>query len=407
MAGPVRWRRTPLLLAAALVACAGRRTITPSPTERVTEFRNGQWFDGTRFVRRPMFVVGATLEERRPSRVDTIVDLAGGYVVPPFGDAHQHLYDPSGINAFIARFVRDGIFYVKDQSSAPIARRFADPALRAAGSLEMLSANQGWTSPGGHPVEVVRRGAQAPGPIGAYVRDSLDPGIVMQVDTREDVDRRWPIFLAGSPRPDFVKVFLLVSEDYARRRAEARFEGNRGLDPALVPYIVSLAHAAGLTVSAHVYTAADFRAALAAGVDQIAHLPGGRNPDPAPFLLTDADAAAAASRHVPVITTITQHGDSAVTDRLLKEQYTQHPAAPRAQRYAPHRQRRRGRHGDDRNRGAGALGAVQQPRAAADVERGHAAGDVSEPKDRAARFRRSAPGALRRSRAYDAFTLGA
>ena len=269
-----------------------------------------------------MYLAGEELHERRPSRVDSVADLGGGYVVPPFADAHQHMYDPTRVRSWIAGFIRDGIYYVKDQSSAPLARQAAEPALAAPGSIDLLSANQGWTSPGGHPVEVVRRGEQIPGPVGAYVRDSLDPGIVMQVDTKEDIDRRWNYFLAGRPRPDFVKVFLLLSEEYARRRADPRAEGNRGIDPALVPYLVSRAHAAGLEVSAHVFTAADFRYAVNAGVDQIAHLPGGRASNPTPFLLADSDAVNAAAHHVTVITTITQHGDSAVTDRIVRDQYT-------------------------------------------------------------------------------------
>jgi imidazolonepropionase-like amidohydrolase len=44
--------------------------------------------------------------------------------------------------------------------------------------------------------------------------------------------------------------------------------------------------------------------------------------DPTPFLITEADAANAARRGVTVTTTITQHGDSAVTDRLVRDQYT-------------------------------------------------------------------------------------
>jgi imidazolonepropionase-like amidohydrolase len=167
-------------------------------------------------------------------------------------------------------------------------------------------------------------------PMASFVRDSLDPGLVMQVDTRPDVDRRWPYFLGGRPAPDFVKVFLFRSENYARLRSDPNAEGNRGIDPALVPYIVSLAHQAGLQVSAHVFTAADFRAAIDAGVDQIAHLPGGRSNDPSPFLLTDADAANAAAHHVTVVTTVTQHGDSAVTARLMKEQYAHNIGVLRA-----------------------------------------------------------------------------
>jgi len=308
------------LVIGASLGCTRASSVVPGPNERAVEYRGGRWFDGAAFVERPMYVVGSVLRERRLSRVDSVVNLDGRFVVPPFGDAHQHLFDPSRASAFVARHVHDGIFYIKEQSGAPMARRIAERALNAPGGLDLISANQGWTSTGGHPVEVIQRAAQLPGPAGAFVRDSLDPGLVMQVDSRGDVDRRWGYFLAGQPRPDFVKVFLLYSEYHARLRADPRAFGNRGLDPALVPYIVSLAHAAGLRVSAHVYTAADFRSAIEGGVDDIAHLPGGRG-DSAPFLLTEADAALAAQHHVTVATTVVQHGDSALTDRLMRDQY--------------------------------------------------------------------------------------
>lgn len=310
-------------LAIALVAslaCNNPPSVVPLPNERVIEYRGGRWFDGTAFVARSMYVVGPVFRERRPSRVDSVVNLDGRFIVPPFGDAHQHLFDPSRASAFVARQMHDGIFYLKEQSGSPFSRRIAERALKAPGGVDLISANQGWTSTGGHPVEVVQRGAQLPGPAGAFVRDSLDPALVMQVDSRADVDSRWAYFLAGQPPPDFVKVFLFFSDDHARRRADPKAFGNRGIDPTLVPYIVSLAHEARLRVSAHVYTAADFRNALLGGVDDIAHLPGGRG-DPTPFLLTEADAALAAQHHVTVVTTVVQHGDSALTDRLMKDQY--------------------------------------------------------------------------------------
>ena len=309
------------LVIASSLACTKSPSVVPLPTERVIEYRGGRWFDGTAFAERSMYVLGSVFRERRPSRVDSVVNLDGRFVVPPFADAHQHMFDPSTASAFVARQVRDGIFYVKEQSGAPFARRVAERALNAPDGVDFISANQGWTSTGGHPVEVIQRGAQMPGPAGAFVRDSLDPALVMQVDSREDVDRRWAYFLAGKPRPDFVKVFLFYSEYHARLRADPKAFGNRGMDPSLVPYIVTLAHAAGLRVSAHVYTAADFRNAINAGVDDIAHLPGGRG-ESSPFLLTEADADLAAQHHVTVATTVVQHGDSALTDRLVRDQYS-------------------------------------------------------------------------------------
>ena len=168
-------------------------------------------------------------------------------------------------------------------------------------------------------MEVVRRGGQPGSPFAAYVRDSLDPGLVMQVDSEADIDRRWAYFMAG--KPDFLKLFLLTSEQHAQWRSDPKFEGNRGIDPALVPALVKRAHAAGLQVSAHVYTAADFRVAVEGGVDHIAHIPGGPTAAAPRFLLTDRDAQRAAQRQVTVATTVSQHGDSALTDRLMREQY--------------------------------------------------------------------------------------
>lgn len=311
-----------LVAVVALAACIGRAVTPIVPNGvRVTEYRGGHWFNGTRFVPRTMYVVGSVFQSRRPARIDTLVDLSGGFVVPPFADAHQHLAEPNLIRTYIANFLRDGIFYVKDQSNAPFGRLGIDPFVNTSTSIDFISANQGWTSPGGHPEEIIRQGAQFSPMIAKYLADSLDFGALMLVDTPSDVERHWPVFLAGKPAPDFVKVFLLESEQYQRRRADPKFFGNRGLDPALVPLIVARAHAAGLQVSAHVSSAADFRIAVDAGVDQIAHLPGQRSNNPAPYLLTDADAANAAAHHVSVITTVAMRNDSALTDRIMIEVY--------------------------------------------------------------------------------------
>jgi hypothetical protein len=302
-----------LAVAAATAPLPAQAPATPG---RIIEYRGGRWFDGARFVETTMLVQGGVFRARGGGKPDSVVDLQGGYVVPPFGDAHQHLveFDP---RPTVTAHLADGIFYVKDQSNAPVLRRLLDRMLNQPTSLDFISANQGWTSPGGHPIEVIRR-TPADGPFGAFVRDSLDPGLVMQVDSTADIDRRWAYFLSG--KPDFVKIYLLRSEDYARLRQDPAAEGNRGMDPALVPEMVRRAHAAGLTVSAHVWTAADFRAAVEGGVDQIAHVPGGRSSNPAPFLLAEADAALAAARGVTVVTTVAQQRDSAITDQLLATQ---------------------------------------------------------------------------------------
>lgn len=312
-----------LAVIAALVSAQGcHNTANVATDEHGVAYQGGQWFDGTRFANRTMYVVGGEFRTRRPAVVDSTVDLTGRYVIPPFGDAHMHIYDPGGATVQIAANLRDGIFYLKDQANAPVGRRAYDGRVNTAQSVDYISANQGWTSPGGHPVEVVQRGAAMPGPMGAFVRDSLDPGLVMQVETEADIDRRWAYFVAGKPAPDFVKVFLLNSESHATLRASPRGFGNRGVDPVLLPHLLARAKSAGLAVSAHVFTAADFRAAINAGITQLAHMPGGPG-TPAPYLITDADAQNAAAHNVTVATTISKdfEGDTARTDQLTKNVY--------------------------------------------------------------------------------------
>ena len=85
------------------------------------------------------------------------------------------------------------------------------------------------------------------------------------------------------------------------------------MDPRLVPEVVRASHAWGIRVAAPVETAVDFRVALNAGVDIIAHLPGqrigeaaGYTPE-APtdrFLLTPAHAQQARREGTLVETTI-------------------------------------------------------------------------------------------------------
>jgi imidazolonepropionase-like amidohydrolase len=310
-------RRLALHLILLQAACTS--ALSAPRAEHGVAYTGGKWFDGTRFRETTMYVADGVFLGSAPSKIDSTINLAGGFVVPPFGDAHQHLVDPR-IDVTIKAFMGDGIFYVKDMSNAPIMRKMIGPALNRPNSFDYISANQGWTGRDGHPVEIIERGgAQMGGPMAAFIRDSLDPGLVMMVETKDDIAKRWQYFMGG--KPDFVKVYLLNSQAFEQMKTDPRRKGNVGMDPKLVPELVRVAHEAGLQVAAHVFTAFDFRAALEAGVDQIAHLPGGRATDPAPFLLTDDDAALAAKKKVTVVTTVIQHGDSAVTDRIMKSQY--------------------------------------------------------------------------------------
>src|SRR5687767_7735918 len=118
------------LLAFLLVVQAACSVATRSapPADHGVAYVNGQWFDGTGFHRKTMYVANGVFVSTAPVTIDSTVDLAGGFVVPPFADAHQHLSGPP-IEMAVAAYMRDGIFYVKDQANAPAGRRMIDHAL--------------------------------------------------------------------------------------------------------------------------------------------------------------------------------------------------------------------------------------------------------------------------------------
>jgi len=269
---------------------------------RTYELRRGHWLTDSGFADRTVWVVGSTFRFAPPTRVDSVIDLHGGYVVPPFGEAHNHWLEAAHVRTYIARYLLDGVFYVRDLGTSPTIRRSIDSLVNRPTSVDYITAGPGLTGPGGHPLEVVE---QLVG-IGAITKPATTEEMeqyVFVVTDSADVDRDWPKLLRNHPA--LVKVFIIYSAEYARRRDDARFGTRRGIDPALVPGIVRRAHAAGLQVAAHIETVADFRVAVAAGVDDIAHIPFYDDSlGAARFLLTPADARAAAARGIRVSTTI-------------------------------------------------------------------------------------------------------
>jgi hypothetical protein len=72
-------------------------------------FVGGTWWDGERFVPRTFYAVRGILRMQRPARVDSTVDLAGRWVIPPFGDARGAVTDAAVRDAY----VREGTLYVQ------------------------------------------------------------------------------------------------------------------------------------------------------------------------------------------------------------------------------------------------------------------------------------------------------
>ncbi len=267
-------------------------------------FTNGQWFDGNRFQRRVFYSVGGVLTQKKPRAVDEVVDLKGGYVVPPFGDAHNHyISGPYNVENIIHQYLKEGIFYAKNPSSIARDTNQIKSRINRPDSVDVVFSNGVLAASGGHPVALYDKTlikVKKPGPNGNF--ENLAYYII---DNEADLQKKWPLIMADAP--DFIKTNLLYTEEYEKRRNDPGFYGLKGQNPRLLPLIVAKAHESRLRVSCHIETAADFRTALAAGVDEINHMPG-YYPDfvhgrPEWFQITEQDAALAARKGVVVVTT--------------------------------------------------------------------------------------------------------
>jgi imidazolonepropionase-like amidohydrolase len=266
------------------------------------EFTNGRWFNGRDFDARVMYVVNGVLQSRRPTVVDTTIDLQGGFVVPPFAEAHNHNIEGSSrTEATLARYIAEGIFYVMNPNSLPRSSAAVADRVNKPNAVDVIFANGGLNVSGGHPYDLVQRNIAR----GSWKPEDAEGAFYHTIDDRAALDAKWPAIVAG--KPDFIKIYLLFSNEYAKRKDDSTVRGVKGLDPALVPEIVRRAHEAGLRVGAHIENVADFRTAVTSGVDVIMHMPGygwlGLG-DSAQYVLSAADAVEAAGRRTTVVTTL-------------------------------------------------------------------------------------------------------
>ena len=78
----------------------------------VTAWTNGRWFNGTAFIRADVYSRGSRITLKRPRTVHRTVDLSGRYLVPAFGEAHNHNLPGPDVPGTIRRYLEQGIYYV-------------------------------------------------------------------------------------------------------------------------------------------------------------------------------------------------------------------------------------------------------------------------------------------------------
>ncbi len=302
-----------IILLAAL--CTTARVPAPVHTY---EFANGNWFDRQKFVRKTFYSDGNRLTSKRPPNVERVFDLSGKFVVPPFGEAHNHNLDWSSDERFARMnkmYLDAGIFYVKNPNSLLRSKEPTASRINRSNTVDGILSNGGLTSTGGHPIDIVT-------PQRGFKPGDGEGGFYYVIDNNADLARKWPIIKSG--KPDFIKTYLMYSEEYLKRKDDKAYDDWKGLDPAILPKIVRIAHRDGLRVSTHVESAHDFHVAVLAGVDEINHLPGFR-PDRndvksyqnlAQYQISENDAKLAGAKGIVVVTTIGEMVEETFSDRF-------------------------------------------------------------------------------------------
>lgn len=308
-----------LLAGCAAPGMPAAQTSTTKQAATGNEYANARWFDGKAFQQGSFYVADGKLTWTRPATIVSTTNLNGSYVVPPFGEAHNHNIDNAYSFSIVnTAYLKDGIFYVKNPNNVERMVRDVRPKTGQQNTVDVIFSNGGLTSSSGHPIALYRNLLRFPAFQGMKADDLADNAYFI-VETEEQLAQKWPQILAG--KPDFLKTYLLHSENHERNLADARRFGFNGLSPERVTSIVKRAKAAGLRVSVHVETAADFAAAVNAGVDEINHLPGYlvREGEPIErYQIGEAVATQAAANGVTVVTTIGIAANFARRPELLK-----------------------------------------------------------------------------------------
>jgi imidazolonepropionase-like amidohydrolase len=270
----------------------------------VYAFVNGNWFDGKSFIKKTFYTQNGILTSAKPHHVDSIINLTGKYIVPPFGEAHNHNVDGSDEKRFLAlknRYLKDGIFYIKNPNNVPRSTAALKNKINIPESIDVIFSNGSFTAAGGHPIEIDKRN-QA---LKIWPAADGEGGFYYVVDDMQDFTNKWEAL--KKTNPDFVKTYLLYSEEFGKRKTDTGYFGWKGLNPALLKMMAKKIHQDGYKIATHVETAADFHNALVAGVDEINHMPGFRTTkgySMGTYKIADADAKLAAQRKIIVVTTM-------------------------------------------------------------------------------------------------------
>jgi imidazolonepropionase-like amidohydrolase len=243
-------------------------------------FTNGNWWHQQKFVKKIVYTSNGVFTFKKPTLIDSVIDLQNKYCIPPFADAHTHNLDGNyGLVPMVKQYITQGVYYVQVTGNYGTGAQQARVSLQKLNLIDAVYANGLLTATYGHgfyPYEPLAMGFYNPKDQMKYV-DSVKKSRRAEndayyfLDDTTDVNTKWPLILKY--KPDIIKICLLDAADYEAKRRAEQVE-TYGLSAKVAAHVVQKAHAQGLRVIAHVETADDARLCANIGVDALAHMPG-------------------------------------------------------------------------------------------------------------------------------------
>jgi imidazolonepropionase-like amidohydrolase len=234
---------------------------------------NGNYYQNGQFKKiSSLYIANAVFSFKQPETVDTVIDLNGKFILPPFAEAHTHKIDnPGDVNKNIKSLVNEGVFYalVLNNFSSNVENN--RKILAETKWLDVAFANGGITATGQHPSFAYERtlsGLQEwwlpenTRKIKNSKKAENDAYWIM--DNNADVDAKWNAFL--KTKPDIVKVYLMNAANNTNQEPKS-------LSEDIVQNIATKAKKAKLRVVAHIETLSDLKIGLRCGIRLYAHMP--------------------------------------------------------------------------------------------------------------------------------------
>ena len=242
-----------------------------NPTAPNTAYINGLWLDEKMsFRQRTLYSVNGIFTTTKPGRIDTVINLQNTYVVPPFGDAHNHAFADTRSMKFSKRvYLERGFFYSLNLTNLYTEAKKLKETTEQPATIDVAYSHGGITALNNnrpHPAALMER------VYGSMAEDTskewpLEGNAYWFMNSKKLVQEKWQQLM--SQDPDVIKVYIMQSNSTTTSSNSCGV----GLCPDILQTITDSAHANGKRVFAHVNTAHDFQLALDSNVDAIAHFP--------------------------------------------------------------------------------------------------------------------------------------